>query len=111
MASSSRTNLTIHQVEAIANTAGAKAMETLQEDVCGLKRTVEGLAERVDAMAHTMSDVEKTIHMLLIANWDRLQGPPSEFPLLSAKPKVAEGAGPSNGLTLVACEGCHFAAW
>ncbi|KAF7149509.1 hypothetical protein RHSIM_Rhsim02G0170600 [Rhododendron simsii] len=88
MASSSQTNLTIHQVEVIANTAGAKAMETLQEDICGLKSAVERLAEKVDAMTNTMSDVEHTIRMMLVANWDRLQGPPLVLP---SPPREAKG--------------------
>ncbi|KAI8571758.1 hypothetical protein RHMOL_Rhmol01G0143700 [Rhododendron molle] len=89
MASSSRTNLTIHQVEAIVNTAEAKVMENFQEDICGLKGAVEGLAEKADAMIDTMLDIEKTIHMLLIANWDRLQGPPLAFP---SPPREAKGS-------------------
>lgn len=97
MASNNRTNLTIHQVEAIANTAGARAMETLHGDVQRLWVAVERLTEKVDGMADVMLDMEKTIRMFLIANWDKFQdylGPPPAFP---SPPREARGGGRGSG--------------
>ncbi|KAI8534988.1 hypothetical protein RHMOL_Rhmol10G0139800 [Rhododendron molle] len=64
-------------------------METLQEDVRGLRIIVKGLVERVDAM----SDVEKTIRMLLIVNWDKHQGPPPAFPSPPCEAKGSRWSG------------------
>lgn len=81
-------------------------------DVQRLRVAVDRLTEKVDGMVDVMSDVEKTICMFLIANWDKFQnypGPPPAFPFppLPVKPKAAVGVGPSP--TLATCEGYHFA--
>lgn len=55
-----RSELSIQQIEALSH------------EIQGLKATITEMAVRVDTMTNTMSTMEKTIRLTLIANWDEL---------------------------------------
>lgn len=64
--------LTTYQFEAIIDASNNRTTGELSQKIQGLKATVAKLLARVNTLADTVSIMEKTIRMVLIANWDQL---------------------------------------
>lgn len=64
--------LTTYQFEAIIDASNNRTTGELSQKIQGLKATVAKLLARVNTLAYTVSIMEKTIRMVLIANWDQL---------------------------------------
>lgn len=68
-------------------------IEALSLEIQGMKATVTEVTARVNTMIDTMSTMEKTIRLILIANWDGLaafRGQPS--PGIPSPPRGDESA-------------------
>lgn len=82
--------LTTYQLEAIVDASNNRNAGALSQEIHGLKATVAELSVRVNTLPDTVSIMEKTMRMVLIANWDQLatfQGQPA--PRIPSPPREA----------------------
>ncbi|KAI8530386.1 hypothetical protein RHMOL_Rhmol11G0054300 [Rhododendron molle] len=67
--------------------ANNEQISKLCQELQSLKAAVDGLSSKMEAMAESLSVMEKTVRMVLIANWDQLEAfrgqlaPPIPSPL------------------------------